>query len=87
MNGCLITGNNKNWKTNDNGFLGEYGVKNLHSHYKDNGADNKIENIGGTRWATAREEANDELHDAEILRAVQKSIAEWEERRRNRNAK
>lgn len=79
--------NNKNWKTNDNGFLSEYGVKNLHSHYKDNGADNKIKNIGGTRWATAREEANDELHDAEILRAVQKSIAEWEERRRNRNAK
>lgn len=36
---------------------------------------------GGTKWATAAEEALDEINDAELLRAVQQSVAEWERRR------
>lgn len=36
---------------------------------------------GGTKWATAAQEALDEINDAELLRAVQQSVAEWERRR------
>lgn len=35
----------------------------------------------GKRWATVEQEAKDELHDAEILRAVQESMAAWTQRR------
>lgn len=36
---------------------------------------------GGTKWATAAQEAVDEIHDADLLRAVQQSVAEWERKR------
>lgn len=35
----------------------------------------------GKRWATVEQEARDEVHDAEILRAVQESMAAWTQRR------
>lgn len=75
----VFPGNDKNWKTDENG-LSKVGVKSL-----DDTVDEK-EN-GGTKWATATEEASDERRDAEIFQAVVSSIAEWEERRRIRQAK
>lgn len=83
----VVAGDDRNWKTNGNGFADVYSVKNLRNHYKDSAIGKRSERLGGTKWATASEEAYDELHDAEILQAVQQSIADWEERRRIRNAK
>ena len=84
---CIVTGDDRNWKTNNNGFVDKSSVKDLLNHNKDPTIGKRSGRLGGTKWATASEEANDELHDAEILHAVQQSIAEWEERRRLRNAK
>lgn len=58
----------------------------MQNHNKNSIIGKRNGRLGGTKWATASEEAYDELHDAEILQAVQRSIAEWEERRRIRKA-
>ncbi len=81
-----FSGNEKNWKTDDNGFSTRSGVKNLDDNSL-TGIEYQIAGKGGTRWATAKEEAIDERRDPEILQAVFNSIAEWEERRRIRQAK
>ncbi|XP_046682440.1 LOW QUALITY PROTEIN: uncharacterized protein LOC124368929 [Homalodisca vitripennis] len=41
----------------------------------------------GTPWATAEQEAQDEVRDAEILRSVQESMAAWRQRRSSHRTK